>query len=70
MHSSIHIETVNKHDQANDDQAIIHQRLCPIIKTQAKNPRKDNKQDSYKSYSQNSEQSNDQYFLIHDSRNT
>jgi hypothetical protein len=70
MHPGIHIETVDKHDQANNDQAIIHQRLCPIFKTTAKNPRKYNKQDPYKSYSQNRKQSNDQYFFIHDSSNT
>jgi hypothetical protein len=32
------------------------------------NPWKYNKQDSHKSYSQNSEQGNDQYLFIHESR--
>ena len=48
VHPGIHIKTVYKHDQTNDDQTIINQRLRPVCKATAKNPRKYNKQDPKK----------------------
>jgi hypothetical protein len=69
VHPGIHIKTVYKHDQTNDDQTIINQRLRPVCKATAKNPRKYNKQDPKKTYPQNCEQGNDQCLFIHDSRN-
>ena len=68
MHPGIHIKTVHKQDQANDDQTIIDQRLFPVFETMAEDPGKYNKQDSHKSDTQNSEQNNEQYFFIHKAR--